>query len=281
MAGRRNCQYLYADGENLQRVTLGFRALLPVPPYRVGRAIPAVPKSTCPAPATAPRMSGHPPPATRRPQFFSAVRDLVRESRDWPNPLSSDPRIAQSSDEYRLVRLQGGKSNLVLAWRRFATCPAISLRMCIARFPMVVWKRIVRSTVSADVFAPPTTSTSGNQVRRIKRMSGYGTLRVLALGLDAAHRDTGCARRQDGRRWKDRVDVREQFDLKSLAFRAFSCTMSAPSSAASRLDSKRRREVDAPGASPSFVSAGHAACTWWRTLSLASGAGSVATTSSP
>src|SRR5271157_5710476 len=70
-----------------------------------------------------------------------------------------------------------------------------------------------------------------NQVRRIEGMSGYATLRVLALRLDAAHRDTGSTRRQDGRRWKDQVDVREQFDLKSLAFwsvflhhvRAFKC----------------------------------------------------------
>src|SRR5271167_3250705 len=36
-----------------------------------------------------------------------------------------------------------------------------------------------------------------NQVRRIEWMSGYATLRVLALGLDAAHRDTGSTRRQD------------------------------------------------------------------------------------
>jgi hypothetical protein len=36
--------------------------------------------------------------------------------------------------------------------------------------------------------------------------------------LYAAHRDNGSTRRQYGRRWKDRIDVREQFDLKRFAF---------------------------------------------------------------
>src|SRR6516164_4721549 len=37
-----------------------------------------------------------------------------------------------------------------------------------------------------------------NQVRRIKRMSRYATLRVLALGLDSAHWDTRSTRHQYG-----------------------------------------------------------------------------------
>ena len=49
-------------------------------------------------------------------------------------------------------------------------------------------------------------------------MSGYATLRVHALGLDSAHKDTGSTRRQYGRRREDRIHVREYFDLKRLAF---------------------------------------------------------------
>src|SRR5258708_24147363 len=58
-----------------------------------------------------------------------------------------------------------------------------------------------------------------NQVRRIKRMSGYATLRVSTLGLDAAHRDTRSTRHQYGRRREDRIDLREYFVLKELARR--------------------------------------------------------------
>src|ERR1700730_16751745 len=112
-------------------------------------------------------------------------------------------------------------------------------------------------------------------------MSGYTTIRVLALGLYAAHRNTGSTRRQDGRRWKDRIDLREQFDLKRLAFGRTFLHKSASATAALRSDSNRRREVDAPEASPIFVSAAHAASTYSRTLSSMPGAGSVATTSRP
>src|SRR5262249_51357047 len=48
-----------------------------------------------------------------------------------------------------------------------------------------------------------------NQVRRIKRMSGYTTLWVLTLGLDSAHRDTRSTRHQDGRGREDRIDLRK------------------------------------------------------------------------
>jgi hypothetical protein len=87
----------------------------------------------------------------------------------------------------------------------FATCPLISLRICNARFPIVVEKRITRSIVSAEVFAPPTTSTRGTRCGGLKGCPGYATPRVLTLRLDTAHRDTGGAGDQYGRRGKDRI----------------------------------------------------------------------------
>ena len=62
---------------------------------------------------------------------------------------------------------------------------------------------------------------------------------------------------------------------------AFSCTRSAFATASLRSAVNRKREVDAPGASPIFVSAAHAASTYWRILSSVPGVGSVATTSKP
>src|SRR5271157_3763560 len=56
---------------------------------------------------------------------------------------------------------------------------------------------------------------------------------------------------------------------------AFSCTRSASATASLRSAVNRKRAVDAPGASPIFVSAAHAASTYWRILSSVPGAGSV------
>src|SRR5262245_34433606 len=48
-----------------------------------------------------------------------------------------------------------------------------------------------------------------NQVWRIKRMSGYAALWMLALGLDSARSNPGSTRHQNGRRREHRMDARE------------------------------------------------------------------------
>src|SRR5271157_3763562 len=121
--------------------------------------------------------------------------------------------------------------------------------------------------VSADVFAPPTTSTSGIRCGGLK-------------GCPVTQR-SGCLHSD----WMRLIGIPEVLDTRmagggriesmsanNLILRgsrsgAFSCTRSASAMASFRSDSNRRREVDAPGASPIFVSAAHAASTYWRILS--------------
>ena len=69
--------------------------------------------------------------------------------------------------------------------------------------------------------------------------------------------------------------------LSALRSGALSCTKSAPATAAATEPAQCRRPVDAPSASPSSRSAGHAAATWRRSRPSAPGAGSQPTTSRP
>src|ERR1700732_2867379 len=121
--------------------------------------------------------------------------------------------------------------------------------------------------VSADVFAPPTTSTSG--------------IRCGGLKGCAVTQRSGCLHSD----WMRLIGIPEVLDarmagegriesnsannliLKGSGSGAFSCTGSAPAMASLRSVVNRKREVDAPGASPIFVSAAHAASTYWRHVS--------------
>src|SRR5262245_65209939 len=112
--------------------------------------------------------------------------------------------------------------------------------------------------VSADVFAPPTTSTSGIRCGGLKgcpvtqRSGCLHSDWIRLIGIPDVL-DTNMA--EGGRI--------ESISANSLILRgsrsgAFSCTMSAPARASLRLDSNRRREVDAHCARPIFVNAAYA-----------------------
>ena len=136
--------------------------------------------------------------------------------------------------------------------------------------------------VASEVFAPPTISTSGTRCGGLngwpmtqrsgwERQADWISLIVSPDELEAIITSAGNS---SSSCWYS-------FFLKSIRSGPFSWTRSADRTAAGRSFVNERRDCDAPAASPNRWSAGHAVFTKRLSDVSASGATSVATTSSP
>src|SRR3984893_5302030 len=135
--------------------------------------------------------------------------------------------------------------------------------------------------VVADVFAPPTTSTSGMMCGGLNgwpmtQRSGWAHLDWMTLIVSEEELDA----------MRESVGVTASMSAYSLILKSgrsgpFSCTKSAFDSAAFMSVVKLRRSRDAPGERPMPVSTFQASSTYLRRFASALGAGSVATTSKP